>query len=261
MKYNTLIWADEFDGDALDTTKWSYQHGIRSWDSGRPGAPFWGNREGEYYTEDAVSVADGCLVITARAVTDADRRRFDDMPPRVRYISGRIRTRTDDGRVLASMQYGRAEARIRLPIGRDYWPAFWMLGVDGGWPRCGEIDIMEADGGKPCVSTGAIHYGASGREHRFKWLPQRFDGGGTLDGFHVYAVEWDAEAVRWFVDERPFFEVERSVYDPDGIGSFDQPFYLLLNLAVCGVGYVGQTGPDPADLPGRMWVDYVRLYQ
>ncbi|MBQ5674030.1 MAG: glycoside hydrolase family 16 protein, partial [Lachnospiraceae bacterium] len=139
-----LVWNDEFDGNALDTTKWSCQIG-----NGYNG---WGNQESQYYTAENVSVADGTLKITAKKEKKGG---FD-------YTSSRIRTVTDDGQTLFSTKYGKVEARIKLPSGTGLWPAFWMMPVNseyGSWPLSGEIDIMEARGRELDTVHGTIHFG------------------------------------------------------------------------------------------------------
>lgn len=147
-----LVWQDEFEGDSLDLTKWSYQYGTGA----EYGLDGWGNSEEEYYTDrpENVRVEDGKLILTAIKEEEA----YEQKP----YTSGRIRTVSDEETLFATT-YGRIEARIRMPEGEGIWPAFWMLPVDetiyGGWAASGEIDIMEAKGRLPGQIGGTLHYG------------------------------------------------------------------------------------------------------
>ena len=171
------------------------------------------------------------------------------------------------------MRYGRIEGRMRIPPGQGLWAAFWMLPSNspyGGWPASGEIDIMEAFDRRPAPFVqGVVHYGMA-------WplnvhAARRYEGIDPADGFHVYALEWDAEQLRWFVDGAHFHTVPNSTYwnyykdhasnahrrGPES-APFDQPFHLLLNLAVGG-DLPGDPAPDA--FPGELRVDYVRVYR
>ena len=248
-----LVWADEFDGTALDASKWNRQLG----DGTAEGIPGWGNNELQTYRAVNVSVADGHLVIAARR-EDADGRR---------YTSGRINTA---GKFAA--RYGRFEASIRMPAGQGLWGAFWMLPEHrryGGWPASGEIDIMEVYSRQPPFAQGVAHFGmawplnvyAEGRLADFD----------PADGFHTYALEWDALELRWFIDGTHYHTVPRTAYwshykspatnahvSGGESAPFDQPFHLLANLAIGG-----DLPGDPAEdaLPATMLVDYVRVYR
>ena len=249
-----LSWADEFDGDALDAGKWNVQTG----DGSALGIPGWGNNELQHYQSANVAVADGHLIITARAETAGDRR----------YTSARINTA---GKF--AVRYGRVEGRMRTPPGQGLWAAFWMLPSDspyGGWPASGEIDIMEAFARRPVPFVqGVVHYGMAWPLNVF--AAKRYEGVDPADAFHVYALEWDAEQLRWFVDGAHFHTVPNSTYwnyyrddasnahrwGPES-APFDQPFHLLLNLAVGG-DLPGDPAPDA--FPGELRVDYVRVYR
>ena len=241
-----LSWSDEFngaDGSAPDPTKWAY-------DLGGGG---WGNGELETYTSrpQNVVVQGGNLVITAakETYTGGDGITRD-------YTSARLKTQG-----LFSQSSGRFEARIKIPSGQGIWPAFWMLGNDfptNGWPTCGEIDIMESIGSQPATVYGTIHGpGYSGGAG--------ITAGNTLgtgkysDAFHVYAVEWEATQIRFYVDG--FLYATRTPADLPKNGSvwvFDHPFFLLLNVAVGG-NWPG--APDSTTVfPQQMLVDYVRVY-
>ena len=242
-----LVWSDEFNGpngSAVDASKWVSE----------TGGGGWGNDELESYTarlENAVQ-ENGNLVIKVlqEKYTGKDGVARD-------YTSARLKTL---GRF--SQTYGRFEARMKIPRGQGIWPAFWMLGVDidkPGWPTCGEIDIMENIGKEPALVHGTIHgpgySGANGIGSPFA-LPadQRF-----ADDFHVFAVEWEPNAIRFYVDDHLY--ATRTPADlPKGTRwVYDHPFFLLLNVAVGG-GWPGN--PDATTVfPQTMLVDYVRLYE
>ena len=247
---STLAWSDEFDGPAgasVDGTKWVA-------DTGGEG---WGNQERQYYTARAENVSldgSGHLVITARAEPP-------DSPYRCwygicRYTSARLKTK---GRF--EQTYGRFEARIRIPRGQGIWPAFWMLGgnIDSvGWPRCGEIDVMENIGREPSVVHGTIHgpgySGGSGTGGSYTLATGSF-----ADDYHIFAVEWTPGEVRWFVDGTQYRRTTPADLPPGTTWVFDHPFFLLLNVAVGGA-WPGE--PDASTvLPQQMLVDYVRAYR
>jgi beta-glucanase (GH16 family) len=239
-----LSWSDEFDGPGLDSTKWVYDIGAKKW----------GNAELEYYTDrpENLSLKDGNLVITAR-----QEKTFDADHVAWNYTSARIKTL---GKF--SQTYGRFEARMKLPAGQGMWPAFWMLGDNiekVGWQHCGEMDIMENLGKEPSIVYGTIHgpgyLGEGGLESHYT-LP---GGKHFSDDFHVFALEWEPEAIRFYVDNDLY--VTRTLADiPAGKKwVFDHPFFLLLNLAVGG-DWPGN--PDTTTIfPQTMLVDYVRVYK
>jgi beta-glucanase (GH16 family) len=253
-----LVWADEFDGSSLDTSKWEVQLG----DGSSEGLSGWGNNEQQYYTADNISVADGLLTIEARVGDSPD--------PNFQFTSGRIRTQG-----LLDFTYGRMEASIQTPAGLGLWPAFWTLGSDstpyGIWAARGEIDIMESFGQATPFVAGTVHFG-----QRF---PLNVSVGKTFDidpseKFTQYAVEWDSQRIRWFVDGTHFYTVSRETYwnyyFQDQVAGFiagaeDAPFdqdqHLILNLAVGG-NPTGTPNPNDVDVfPAQMLVDYVRVYQ
>lgn len=254
-----LIWSDEFDGSAVDTTKWEIQTGDGT-SVGLP--PGWGNNEQQYYTADNITVEDGFLVIEARAGDSPD--------PNFAFTSGRLRTQG-----LLDFTYGRMEARIQVPEGLGMWPAFWTLGSDpspfGEWAAKGEIDIMESFGQATPFVAGTVHYGQRFPLNESATKTYDID---PTDGFHEYAVEWDSQRIRWFVDGVHYFTVSRDTYwnyyfknQIEGFiaGEEDAPFnedqHLLLNLAVGG-NPAGTPNPNDTDVfPGKMLVDYVRVYQ
>jgi len=242
-----LVWSDEFNGPnraRVDSSKWVVE----------TGGGGWGNDELEYYTSrpQNASQENGNLVIKVL------QEKYSGAGGVTRnYTSARLKTL---GKF--SQTYGRFEARIKIPRGQGIWPAFWMLGNDiekPGWPGCGEIDIMENIGKEPALVHGTIHgpgySGANGIGAAYA-LPddQRF-----ADDFHVFAVEWEPNAIRFYVDDHLY--ATRIPTDlPQGTKwVYDHPFFLLLNVAVGG-GWPGN--PDPTTVfPQTMLVDYVRVYK
>lgn len=237
----TLTWSDEFNSPQLDMTKWVYDIG-----GGK-----WGNEELEYYTSQNVSIQDGKLVISARQEKhiDAAKKVWD-------YTSGRIKTL---GKF--TQTYGRFEARIKIPFGQGIWPAFWMLGKNidkAGWPNSGEIDIMENIGKEPTIVHGTIHgpgYSGAGGIGDLYTQPQ---GQRFADDFHVYAVEWEPQAICFYVDDNLYATRTPKDLPVGKKWVYDHPFFLLLNLAVGG-DWPGN--PDTSTVfPQTMLVDYVRVY-
>jgi len=231
-----LVWYDEFDGTALDTTKWVRETGGNGW----------GNGELEFYTNrvENARVANGYLVIEAR------REPFGNSA----YTSARLKTQG-----LGAWQFGRIEARIQIPRGQGLWPAFWMLGdniAQVGWPGCGEIDIMENIGKEPARVHGTVHGpGYSGANGVTSFYDVR--AGALADTFHVFAVEWQPGTIQWYVDSTLYHTV--NARDVPGTWVFDHPFFIILNVAVGGY-WPGN--PDSTTVfPQTMRVDYVRVYQ
>lgn len=240
-----LAWADEFDRPGLpDSSRWGYDVG-----DGCPALCGWGNAELQYYTErrpENARVADGHLVIEARREPAGSRA----------YTSARLVTRgTGD------WTYGRFEIRARLPAGRGTWPAIWMLPTGnayGGWPASGEIDIMEHVGFAPDSIHGSVHTAAYNHLKGTQSTSQ-VAVPDCESAFHTYAVEWTAERIEFFVDETRYHSFANQGTGPDA-WPFDQPFHLVLNVAVGGM-WGGMHGVDEAIWPQRMIVDYVRVFQ
>lgn len=232
----TLVWSDEFDGTELDRTKWVAETGGHGW----------GNKELQHYTgrPENVQVADGKLVIEARRERHGDNN----------YTSARLKTA---GRM--EQLHGRFEARIKVPSGQGIWPAFWMLGADIGtigWPRAGEIDIMEIIGKEPANVYGTLHGPGYSGDKAFS-KPSRLERGIFADAYHVFAVEWERGEIRWYHDGTLYHTARPDLVNGDWV--FEHPFFVLLNLAVGGLwpGY-----PDSTTvLPQQMLVDYVRVYK
>jgi len=232
-----LVWSDEFNGPAgsqPNPTYWNYDLGTDCC----------GNDELETYTSAAENAQmDGLGHLDIHV---------ENPSPGV-YTSGRIKT---EG--LYAAEYGRIEARIKLPFGQGMWPAFWMLGsniTSIGWPSCGEIDIMENVGYTPSIAYGSLH-GPNGYNVTAQYqLP---NGQKLSDDFHVFAIEWSSQQITFYVDGNAY-ETDMA---PDSGWVFNvpnNPFFIILNVAV------GGDWPGPPDattqFPQDMLVDYVRVYQ
>ncbi len=232
-----LVWSDEFEGTSLDTSKWD----IIDWTTPH-------NNERQAYHPDQITVSGGNLVLTAVDIPYGGKA----------YRSGKVESKW-------TKQYGRWEVRAKLPKTQGTWPAIWLLpdGRQYPWPTQGEIDIMENRGDKPTRITSAFHWGPSPRKRKFLSEKREISRSDRLvdfaEGFHTYAVEWDAQELRFFVDEVQFFTINDS--DTDGfLSSQSAPAEVLLNVAVGG-DYVGDAQPDETSVwPQQMLVDYVRVY-
>jgi len=237
----TIVWSDEFsgaDGSSPDAAKWTC-------DIGNSG---WGNNELENYTSRTVNVQQrgGNLVITALKENYGGSQ----------YTSARIKTQG-----LYDHAYGRVEARIKIPYGQGMWPAFWMLGNDIDkvqWPNCGEIDIMENIGKEPAIVHGTIHgpgySGANGIGSAFTLQSGKFS-----DDFHIYAIEWEPNQIRFYVDDNLYATRTPADLPQATKWVFDHNFFIILNVAVGG-NWPGN--PDGTTVfPQTMLVDYVRVYE
>ncbi len=246
----TAFWSDEFQGDALDITKWSYEIGT--------GENGWGNGEWQYYTDrtENAYVKDGYLHIRAALETDAAAIANDFGGKK--YTSARIITR---GKF--DFAYGTIKARIALPVGKGIWPAFWMLGANSetvGWPACGEIDIIEAVNDESVV-YGTHHWNHEGSHAQYgNSTKQHFDGHYELDitEFHDYKMTWDKNAISMYVDDFMYQKIDITDASSD-MGTFHKAFYFILNVAVGG-GWPG-FDIDDTQFPNEMIVDYIRVYK
>lgn len=237
-----LIWQDEFEGAAVDESKWSFQIG-----DGCPNCT-WGNGELQWYRAENATVENGHLIITAKEESFGGKD----------YTSARLRT-IDKG----DWRYGRFEVRAKLPVGQGMWPAIWMLPsseIYGAWAASGEIDIMELRGDVPNEVLGTIYFGRPFPEQQWTSATYALPSGDFASDFHVFELQWDPWEFRWYVDgvlyrtERDWFSVNAAYPAP-----FNNEFHLLLNLAV------GGNFPGPPDattqFPQTMEVDYVRVYR
>jgi beta-glucanase (GH16 family) len=226
-----LAWSDEFDSGSVNTANWVFE----------TGGTGWGNNELEYYTNrlDNACIDNGNLLIIAKRESYGGKS----------YTSARLKTQN-----LKSFTYGKIESRIKLPVGQGLWPAFWMLGNSinsAGWPKCGEIDILEHINSSTLVN-GTMHWDNNGHAQY----------GGTtvcdVTQYHVYGIEWDVNSIRWYLDGNKYWEgsIANNINSTD---EFHVPFFILLNFAVGG-NWPGN--PDATTpFPDTMYVDYVRVYQ
>ncbi|HLP95151.1 MAG TPA: glycoside hydrolase family 16 protein [Saprospiraceae bacterium] len=243
--FRKLVWSDEFNYQGLpDSTRWGYDLG-----DGCPKICGWGNNELEYYTvrrSENARVDKGHLIIEARKENMGNRK----------YTSARMVTKNK-----GDWRYGRMEVRAKLPKGVGIWPAIWMLPTDwayGGWPRSGEIDIMEFVGYQPDTVYGTVHTEFfNGMKGTQKSVGTPIDD--LSAAFHVYALEWHADRLDFYVDNRKFNTFRNQGQGIDA-WPFDQKFHLILNIAVGG-DWGGKMGVDDSIFPQQMLVDYVRVYQ
>lgn len=257
-----LVWFDEFNGTTLDLTKWNYEVGNG-----------YGSGELEYYTswdqvgnQNVTIINDeGESVLRVSALNDPPF--IDPDEGSFTYTSGRL---TTQGKY--SFTHGKIEARIKLPKGRGMFPALWLLGntisTNGiGWPRCGEIDIMEMIGGSgytdfeglsDSVIYGTLHWGDGDNTH-FQSEPNgsiSLEKGIFADGYHIFSVEWNKTKISWLLDGSEYFSENIPVADYD---AFQEPFFIIVNLAI------GGDWPGPPDattlFPQHLYVDWIRVYQ
>lgn len=228
-----LVWSDEFNGNSLDTNTWNYEIGTGSWG--------WGNNEQQYYTDRNIKVSNGTMKITAK------REDYGGM----KYTSSRITTKNKK-----NFKYGKIEARIKMPKFKGVWPAFWMLGANQdsvGWPKCGEIDIMEAINDENLV-YGTLHwFNDPGNNNA--------DSGSSVavanrTEYHVYGVEWTADKLRWYVDGKVYRTMDVS---NDSFSEVRKEYFVIFNMAIGGQwpGY----NIDETAFPATMEVDWVRAYK
>ncbi len=273
----STVWFDDFEGAALDRSRWSPEESC--WGGG--------NNERQCYTDrpENIAVENGVLKLKARkerfrGPLYPEGMRDDRAGVRLqRYTSGKIRTRN-----LASWTYGRFSARMKLPEGQGTWPAFWMMPNDdayGQWPLSGEIDIMEAvnlntpcdecPGGIETRTSAALHFGDRQPDNTYFTKKTKGDPQASpSDDWHVYTVEWAEGLIQWFVDGEIILQLSADDWfttseaaEGKPFAPFDQPFYLMLNLAVGGnlAEKSNKQGFDPNSFPAELLVDWVRVDQ
>ncbi len=234
-------WADEFKLDQVDPFKWNFEIN----DSGG------GNNELQYYIKDNATVKDGILTITGKHETFRTRQ----------YTSSRITTHRK-----GDFRYGRIQIRAKNPVGRGTWPAIWMMptrSIYGGWPRSGEIDIMEYVGYDPSKIHTTIH--TAKFNHKLGTQIGKSMTMNSTNDFHVYELEWNPGELIWKVDGKQVFNIVYNAKLNDDVPyweahPFDQEFYLILNLAIGG-DWGGAKGVDNKAFPTYFQIDYVRYYQ
>jgi beta-glucanase (GH16 family) len=241
--FTEITMQDEFETNGPpDSSIWGYDLGTGNEDTGGG----WGNNELQFYTNRAenVKVQNGFLIISAK------KEEYQGSS----YTSARL---TSKG--LFEQAYGRFEARIRLPYGQGVWPAFWLLGAnveEVGWPKCGEIDIMEYRGQEPTKVLGTVHgpgySGGASISKSYSLLNDRFD-----TGFHIFGIEWGPKYINYYVDDVLYNQITPA--DVTGEWVLDHPFYIIINLAVGG-NFVGAPNSETS-FPQTMLVDYVRVYK
>lgn len=269
----TLVWNDEFDGDGIDPAKWDFDIGNGFYDyTNHAWIAGWGNEELQYYTRESENASVKDSLLTIRAVKEALHG--------CGYTSARLKTRKRDGRPLFATLYGRVEIRAKVPWGKGLWPALWMLPQHdryGGWPASGEIDLMEIVGEKPHEVLNSIHFGSPGTDARqLITHVHPLAGGSTVADWHTYGVEWEPGEIRFYVDgvhTRTYHHWWSCSLTKDGQGviarrkadlnpwpaPFDQPFYLVMNVAVGG-NFPGAPNAQ-TQFPAELVVDYVRVYE
>lgn len=243
--YN-LKWEDQFEGESLNRDDWNVElHD-----------PGWVNNELQSYVDspENIYLQDGSLVLKPVENVSEDGI--------VSYTSGRINTQHKH-----DFKYGLFEARVKVPEGQGFLPAFWMMPTDenlyGQWPRCGEIDIMEVLGNNTDTSYGTIHYGNPHSESQGSYT---LDEGSFSEEYHVFDVEWEPGKISWYVDGKLIHTEDNWYSATEGQGEitypapFDQPFYIILNLAVGG-NWPGNPD-DTTDIENSAYyIDYVKVYQ
>lgn len=234
QKGKKLVWEEQFNAKELDLKNWNIELG-----DGCPNCG-WGNNERQLYTKENQQLVDDNLVITAKKENE-------------KYTSARITTKGKK-----EFKYGYFEARAKLPLGHGVWPAFWMLGANidtVGWPKCGEIDILEYVGKERNTVFNSLHTQAS-HGNTINTKKTKIDG--IESDFHIYGIDWNKDKIDFFVDGKLLY-----CFNPkdknEATWPFNQPFYFLINLAVGG----NFGGPDVDDtiFPQEFIVEYIKVYQ
>lgn len=239
-----LVWNDEFNGSSIDAQKWEHEVNAQGG----------GNNELQYYT----ARPENSYIDSGKLVIKALKETYTGPEGTREYTSARLRTKGK-----GDWKYGRFEIRAKLPFGQGLWPAIWMLPTDwvyGGWAASGEIDIMELLGQEPNKVYGTLHYGGEWPDNKHTGASYTLPNGTFSDDFHLFVLEWDTTAIRWYVDG-VHYQTQTQWHSSGGAypAPFDQRFHLLLNVAVGG-NWPGN--PDDTTIfPQTMVIDYVRVYK
>lgn len=238
-----LVWEDEFNRQELDEKSWTFQLG-----TGREyGLYGWGNNELQFYRSENTILENGYLKILAKKEDFSGQE----------YTSSRIYTIGKK-----AFQYGRFDIRAKLPVSQGMWPAIWMLGEninDIGWPKCGEIDIMEIVGKQPRHLLGTLHWHNDIENQKVQsggeiWLGH--DAPGFDEEFHVFSIVWNSTEIIWYLDNQPYASID---IRPSHMSEFHKPFHFLFNVAIGG-NWPGS--PDQSTIfPSEMAIDYIRVFQ
>ena len=230
-----LVWQEEFNNRTLDEKVWNFELG-----NGCPNICGWGNNEKQIYTNTNHLIKDGNLMITVKKEGDA-------------YTSTRITTANKK-----EFQYGRMEVRAKIPTGKGIWPAFWMLGSNiskVGWPKCGEIDILEYVGREPNTIFTTLHTQDS---HGNSVNTKKTEIKDIEEGFHIYAIDWTKDKIEFLVDNQSVYVFSPEVKN-ENTWPYNQPFYFIINVAVGG--NFGGHDIDNNIFPQQFVIDYIRVYQ
>ncbi len=230
-----LIWEENFNGSELNTTIWNFELG-----DGCPSICGWGNNEKQIYTNSNHTVSNGMLTIEIKKENE-------------NYTSTRITTAKKK-----EFQYGRIVARAKIPVGKGIWPAFWMLGSnikEIGWPKCGEIDILEYVGREPHMAYTSLHTQDS---HGNTINTKKTTISNIEEGFHLYAIDWTKDKIVFLIDDKEVYTFQPAPKN-ENTWPFNQPFYIIVNAAVGG--NFGGHEIDDTIFPQKFEIDYIRVYQ
>jgi len=282
VKGGTLIWSDEFEGDALDETKWNIETGTGA----QYGLQGWGNNERQFYRPENVVVKNGILYLEARK----DNPAADSNKGEFIYTSGKISTggimnhdATVKKQIFTVMPGDRIEARVKSSRGLGFWPAFWLIGATSneygghkvrGWPRCGEIDILEIRGGSENRFSSTIHYGPYWPENRAVGEYMLIENGNLADEWNVFGVTWDADVMHFLFNGEIWYTIDLKQLHADDKNYFIKEafgaktgFIINLNFAVGGAFIANSLPNDAAFAQSASYedrcfmIDWVRVYR
>ncbi|MDG2432712.1 glycoside hydrolase family 16 protein [Flavobacterium sp.] len=233
-KGKKLVWEEQFSGKELNAKDWNLEVG-----DGCPNCG-WGNNERQLYSKENHHLVDGNFVIVASNKEG-------------KYAATRMNTKGKK-----EFTYGYIEARAKIPRGQGIWPAFWMLGANidqVGWPKCGEIDILEYVGKEPSTIFTSLHTQDS-HGNTINTKKTKFEG--IEQGFHLYAIDWTKDKIDFFVDHKLVYSFNPTVKN-ENTWPYDKPFFILINVAIGG--NFGGPEVDDTIFPQEFLIDYVKVYQ